>query len=182
VGDLEERLAAGEKMIWTGRPAQGVLFTGHDIFAIPFSLLWCGFAIFWEMLALKTSRTLTLFSLWGIPFVLVGIYGVVGRFIIDGWMRRRIWYGVTDQRILILRAPPFSKFTSINTDRLPELSLNEKADGRGTIYFGPQGPFYGRGYGFGATTPSLSNVPQFIAIQNARSVFEDIQILSRRSS
>ena len=47
--DLSDRMLTGERILWSGRPAQGLLFTGRDVFLIPFSLLWGGFAVFWEI-------------------------------------------------------------------------------------------------------------------------------------
>lgn len=38
-------LAGGEYIIWQGRPEKGGLFTRQEMFMIPFSLVWCGFAI-----------------------------------------------------------------------------------------------------------------------------------------
>jgi hypothetical protein len=60
--------------------------------------------------------------------------------------------------------------------QMPDASLSERADGRGTIRFGEQAPFWGnRGGGFSAWTPSLDPTPQFIAIDEARRVFDYIQ-------
>ena len=82
--------------MWTGRPSAGLLFTSRDIFLVPFSLVWCGFAIFWESSAAwidgrdsvpvgqgPLSNTPTFFLLFGGAFVLVGLYFVFGRFIVD---------------------------------------------------------------------------------------------------
>jgi hypothetical protein len=76
--DLSDRLLAGERILWSGRPAQGLLFTGNDAMLIPFSLLWGGFAIFWEVSALNQPNT-GYFGVFGIPFVLMGLYLIVGR-------------------------------------------------------------------------------------------------------
>lgn len=46
--ELRTELFAGETLLWSGQPEQKVLFHQQDWFAVPFSLLWGGFAIFWE--------------------------------------------------------------------------------------------------------------------------------------
>src|SRR5437879_11675637 len=81
--ELEQRirtdLRSDEKLLWMGQPAQGVRFRGSDLFLIPFSLFWAGFAVYWEWSVIQQGAP-DFFTLWGIPFVLVGIYIVVGRF------------------------------------------------------------------------------------------------------
>ena len=58
---------------------------------IPFSLLWCGFAVFWETMAMRMPGPFfgpgLFFRLWGIPFVFVGLYFVFGRFFADALAR-----------------------------------------------------------------------------------------------
>lgn len=177
--DFQGRLLPGERILWTGAPPGGFLLTPGDIFRIPFSLMWGGFAVFWEWSVLRAGNAPDFFVLWGIPFVLVGLYLIVGRFFADAWVRARTSYAVTTQRILVLRTAPTFKFTTYAIDRLPELSLEERADGRGTIRFQPQVPMWGN-RGWSGWTPS-TDPTQFLLIADARSVFDRIQKLTAKS-
>ena len=64
-------LGPGESILWKGKPGKGHLLTAQDAFLIPFSIVWCGFAIFWEGSVLLTDGPFIM-KLWGIPFVLMG--------------------------------------------------------------------------------------------------------------
>ena len=120
-----------------------------------------------------------IFPLFGIPFVAIGLYFIAGRFFVDAWARGRTRYAVTNQRILILRlGPPFAKFTSLAINRLPELVLDERADGRGTIRFAPLQPMWSN-RNWSGWTPALDPTPQFLSIADARSVFDRIQRASQ---
>jgi hypothetical protein len=171
-----------ERILWSGIPAQGLLFSGRDIFLIPFSLLWCGFAIFWTYMATKQGAPL-FFDAWGAMFVCIGLFFVFGRFIFDAWLRRRIHYAVTNQRILIMRRAPSANFTSIDLDRIPDVQLTGETATRGTLRFGAAAPGYPLS-GYPRMTgwfPALDPVPQFIGIQDPRRVF-DLVMKTRHDS
>lgn len=176
--DLNDQLLTGERIVWSGAPGQGLLLTGADAMMIPFSLVWCGFSIFWETSVLTTPAPF-FFKLFGVPFVLVGLYLVVGRFLVDAWIRQGMQYAVTNKRVLISRSGPFAKFTAVSLDSLPEASLTERGNGRGTIRFGQPAQFWTRSGGYSSWTPSLDATPQFLNIEDARSVFNQIQSQSR---
>jgi hypothetical protein len=177
--DLSDRMLTGERILWSGRPAQGLLFTARDTMLIPFSLMWGGFAVFWETTVLSEPNAPGFFGLWGIPFVLIGLYFIVGRFLLDAWVRGGMLYAVTNKRILISRSGPFRKFTALSLERLPDASISESPNGRGTIRFGAPASFWGGRNNMSSWTPALDPTPQFIGIENARSVFDQIQLASR---
>jgi hypothetical protein len=172
-----DRLLRGERVIWRGRPQQGLLLTGSDGFLIPFSLLWGGFSIFWESSVLRAPNAPIVMVLFGIPFVVIGLFLIFGRFFFDAWIRMGGFYALTDRRVLILRRQPSASFQSVSLDRLPEATLNETSNGRGTIRFGPTVQLWNnRGSGgFGSWIAALDPTPQFLAIDDAKKVFASIQ-------
>ena len=101
---IAQQLNSGERLVWSGRPRGGIRFREADIFVIPFSLVWCGFAIFWEIMASRPVaagrggpwNVAFAFPLFGVPFVLIGLYFVFGRFITDARKRAKTYYGITD--------------------------------------------------------------------------------------
>lgn len=132
-------ITPGESILWKGRPGKGHLFTGHDIFMIPFSIMWCGFAIFWEASVLTTPAPF-FFKLWGIPFVCVGLYLVFGRFIWTAFIRKRTAYVITNKKIIRLRG---NKIDILDGNNMPPVHVSAYKDGSGTIRFG-QLDYYGR--------------------------------------
>ena len=156
-------LFSGERLLWSGQPKQGLVLLGRDALLIPFSLMWGGFAIFWNAsvwaLPIAGGPTSLLFRLWGLPFLVVGLYLIFGRFIHDAHIRKTVSYAVTNQRVLVLRGSRSPKITSLDIDRLPRLELSEHRGGAGTIAFEPNSIFAnGTMNGFGLWTPALIGV------------------------
>jgi hypothetical protein len=171
-------LRQNERLLWSGQPVQGFRLCAADFFLIPFSLLWGGFAIFWETSVIRVGAPF-FFMLWGIPFVLVGLYLIFGRFFIDAWQRAKTFYAITDNRIIIVSGI-FSRNTrSLNIRTLSDISLSEKSNGGGTISFGPINPMFGW---WGSTSwPGMGRYlpPSFNLSENAAGIFEKILSLQR---
>jgi hypothetical protein len=82
------------------------------------------------------------FALWGIPFVAIGLYMVLGRFFAKSYQKRRAMYAVTDQRALIV----FNR-TSLRDTPLKGQPIFTKRtrDGRhATIFVGSPQIYYAR--------------------------------------
>ena len=147
---LQRYLLDGERLLWTGQPDPRRLFSAGDLFLIPFSLMWGGFALFWEATAIGFSSNasggpIVFFLLWGIPFVVAGQYFIWGRFIYKRWDRKRTIYAVTTRRVLVLRG---SRLQTIFVKQLPHMNQTVRADGSGSIEFGSSM----MGFGFWANT------------------------------
>ena len=175
--EIERELSPGERLLWSGQPRRGIRLRSSDAFVIPSSLLWCGFAIFWESSVFNKGGPL-LFMLWGIPFVLFGLYFVFGRFIVDARMRERTFYGITSERIIIVSGLFSRQTKSLQLRTLSDISLTKRADGSGTITLGPQNPMAQRlpaGWP-GAYSPAA---PAFDLIDHAKETYDLIQQLQR---
>jgi hypothetical protein len=169
---ISELLGSGERLLWAGRPGQGIRFRGSDSAAIPFGLFWTGFIVFWELNSMRSGNLFM--QLWGIPFLLVGFHMLVGRFIVDSWQRSRTYYGLTNQRVIIFSKLLSRSVKSLNLRSLTDVSLSERANRTGTITFGPSVQ-QGSGTGFRLQGMNAGLQPSFEMIADARGVFDQIR-------
>ena len=176
---IQQQLSPGERLLWSGQPRAGVVFRSADFFMIPFSLMWGGFAIYWEAMAV-TSDGPFFFKLWGIPFVLIGLYMIVGRFFWDSFARGRTFYGLSDQRVIIVATATGTKVTSLPLRGLPQITLSEKSDGSGTIQFG-HNPSMQSAWFAGTAWPGVQQAPSFEVLENAKNVYEQIRQAQQRA-
>jgi hypothetical protein len=97
-------LIPDEQVLWTGKPDPRVLFTWHDVFLIPFSLLWCGFvATFWlNGTFFDDDAPNSVFRCFILPHTFAGLYFLVGRFIIKVIEKLHTEYVLTDSRALVI--------------------------------------------------------------------------------
>lgn len=128
--DLRHELRADETPQWIGYPIpkQYAIQEGLKLFL--FGIPWTAFVIFWESQAMK-SENLVL-QLWGIPFILVGLY-LLANPLLEYWRALRTIYVVTNQRVLILNGvfrPSKKVFAPSN---LGDFDVERKYDGSGNI-------------------------------------------------
>jgi Bacterial PH domain len=175
---ISSLIGRDERLLWSAQPRQGIFLRSTDAYLIPFSLLWGGFALFWEG-SVVNSNAPVFFRLWGIPFVLVGLYLIVGRFFADARLRSRTYYGLTTERIVIVSGL-FSRTTkSLQLRTLSEVSLAESRGGVGTITFGAVAPWWAGGGGWPGSQRQVS--PAFDSISSARDVYEKIRIAQKQA-
>ena len=140
IDTVERHLSSGEHVEWIGKPDPTKRFSRSDVFLIPFSLMWGGFAILWETLAIAGGAP-WFFGLWGIPFVALGLYLIFGRFIYKADRKRRTVYSVTNRRVLaIVRRRRGEAVEAVYLRSIPNISTNSVANGRGSVEFGLSSP------------------------------------------
>jgi hypothetical protein len=166
-------LSRDEHLLWSGVPRQGLVLSSSDAFLIPFSILWAGFAVFWEVSVLASGGP-GFFALWGIPFVAMGLYITIGRFFVDRIRRARTSYALTSQRIIIRSG---RNTQSLMLAALSDISINERPNRTGTLTFGtapfPMSVLAGSGW------PGVKGPPMLEQIPEARRVFDQIRTAQR---
>lgn len=131
--EIIDQIEGDERLLWADKPARGIKFRVSDVFLTIFSIFWLGFAIFWTYMAMDAS---ILFALFGTPFLLIGVYLLIGRYFLDAISRKNTVYALTNKRI-IQKSGIFTKsYKSVFLENLPSLSYTEKPDGSGDISFG----------------------------------------------
>ena len=172
--EIQQELAPDEKLLWSGRPAQGFRLHAGDAMAIPYSILWLGFAVYWTVTVANMGAALPSL-LVGVGFAVVGLYLLIGRFCLDAVRRSNTLYAVTSERVIIISGIATQSTKSLSIDTLSNVSLTEHANGTGTIYFGsvPNWFWWQRSI----TWPGYASamVPSFELIENPRTVFQMIR-------
>src|SRR5271165_1462802 len=97
---LQPSLRPGEQLLWCGRPDPSVVFVAADILVVPFSLVWLGVAVLWEF-GTQSIGAPAAFRLVGVPFLVIGVYMVAGRFVARYFRKRKTIYGITGERVIV---------------------------------------------------------------------------------
>ncbi len=185
---IQPELAPGERLLWAGQPKASTIFHKEDGFLIPFSLMWGGFAIFWEASAAglwgNTPRPHPhpapfFFLLWGVPFVLIGQYLIWGRFFYAAWKKKRTHYGVTDRRVIVVQNGRTRQMSSAYIDTLPALVKEVGKDGSGTLRFTQAMP-QGRNGGASWNAMAVGAIPTFVDIDDLDAVYRLISDLREK--
>ena len=89
-------IGPGDRVLWKGKPEKGITVRSDELALIPFGAFFTMFAVFWISIAMNAGP----FAFFGIPFVLVGLYMLGGRFIVNEFMKKSTAYVITDKAII----------------------------------------------------------------------------------
>jgi hypothetical protein len=133
---LGRELRSTETLLWAGVPRQNIFLRSNDVFLIPFSLAWFGFVIFAGMQAISKNNGPPSSLIVLIPLGLMGLYLVLGRFLVDAWHRERMVYAVTSERIIAVYGLLKRIVLERSIDSLTDVTLVQGSGNGGTIGFG----------------------------------------------
>lgn len=159
-------IVANESVLWKGRPEKGNIFTRKELIMLPFSLMVCGFSLFWEYMALQTGQLFLV--IWGLPIVAIGIYMLIGRYIQSAFLRNKTFYVITNKKLIIKKGNRINMYQACD---LPPMEVEIHRNGNGTILFCED--VYTRRGRRRSTYIALENLKDIAQAQTAVSMMED---------
>ena len=169
----------GESIFWAGQPNPNrrmLAGFGLWLFFIP----WTAFALFWMAMAgglalIKgEGGAFDFFPLFGLPFILVGIGGLLSPF----WMRmgaKRTVYVITNQRVFTISGVFSTKYKSFHPEQIQFIEREEKSSGSGNLIFSRNTYRDSQG-------SSRTKEDGFYAVQNVKAVERHLENLLRNKN
>lgn len=132
-------LAHGEDILWQGQPGRGIIL--REVLSRGFFMgaVFTGFSIFWISKARRMAPAdeplfALLFPLAGVPFLLIGLWMLIGRHVWDAWMRAGTHYTLTNRQAYIAKHMLGQR--SLETWPLEDIDGVELIDGHpGSVLF-----------------------------------------------
>jgi len=128
---VDNELRSRERVSWAGQPiAKQRAISGFALWL--FFIPWTGFSIFWVNGAIEQSKGESAFPLFGIPFLLIGIWMLLTP--IREWFKaNKTVYVVTNQRAFTIEAIKSIKVTNFNSEHITNIEKKINIDGSGDL-------------------------------------------------
>lgn len=163
---LRAELKPGETVTWVGQPIPNrYMRDGFKLWV--FFIPWTAFTLFWIAAAAgfklpRFDSGWSLFPLWGLPFLLIGLGGLSSPF----WLRhkaRSIVYALTNQRAISIEGTRSIEVRSFLTIDLAAVARTQHQDGSGNLILSLESVTDNKG-------SSRTTRHGFFAIENVRHV------------
>jgi hypothetical protein len=132
---IRRHLAAGEPLLWSGFPRQGVVLRPIDLLFTPFGAAWTAFSLWWLVTARDAASPAPPTAL-GLLSVTFGLHLTFGRLLLEAVRRGRACYGITARRVLAVSGLLRPVLAEAALQELPFVRFRERSDGSGSIDFG----------------------------------------------
>ena len=183
---IGREIPPGERLLWSGRPPQGLRLRGADLYLIPIGLCWTAFAVF-ALVSTLTREEPALGAAINAPFLLLlvalGVYMLVGRLWVDAYWRRGTCYGVTSERVVVVTT--WFRRVSVHSlvlQQIAEVRLTLFRHGDGLIGFGSIPSWWHAGAGWPAhNSPGLVSLELAADARVVYQIIRDVQSLSAKN-
>jgi hypothetical protein len=179
--EITRELNSGERLIWTGRPGQGLIFRPRDVIPGVFGIVWTAFVLAGLVSSVRSNKYAPPIGILAL-FLAIGFYLVAGRFLVDALRRAKTSYGVTNERVLIISGIFQRTVKSLNLRTLSDITLRERRDQRGSISFGGSAEWLWFMSGIDVWVPGAGDSKSFEYIRNAKQVYEQIRGAQRAAA
>lgn len=127
-------LSQGERVLWNGAPVSGIYVRPADFMIAGFVGLVAVVTAVWSHQSHASEAGVDAVRLLAMFAVVVGL-AAVNIVLVAPWLRSRITYVLTDQRIVIVLRSWTMRTESIQLRALLDVVLEERRSGLGTIRF-----------------------------------------------
>jgi hypothetical protein len=136
---FNDELTAGERIEWCGKPYQGIFFEKEDIVRLIPNIVFSSLFVFIFLrffLNIISFLGIVVFIILSTLVTFSAISMLAGKLIIGPWRRRKTFYAVTNQRIIIISGIENRNIKSIRLNGLKEINVSYRKNGKGIIRFG----------------------------------------------
>ena len=136
---IRSELKPGESIVWAGQP-DSVEYMKSSILGFLFFIPWTAFSIFWIAGASGfeipdfSKGGFAYFPLFGLPFLLIGIWGLSSP-LREKLKAKNVIYAITTQRVIIIEGSRSTSYKSYYPDQLKNIERIQKNNSFGSIYF-----------------------------------------------
>lgn len=130
-------LQAGETVRWEGRPAPRC-FTFRNWRQSLFGVFLLVLAVYWQIVGIELASAYDLaFVAWiPLPVLLAALYLSIGHLLLSRMEWEKVFYAVTDRRILVLKGVRRQRLFDLPLDRVVYFQLRPRGMELGTVRIG----------------------------------------------
>ncbi len=178
---IQLELMPEEEILWSGKSSLKKWISYGDYMYIPFSLMWCGFVLYWEWTVIRFQYPAS-FHLLGIPFAIFGLYMVAGRFLYKYYKKKSSCYVLTNLRAIEAYEHKWFKRREMPVKEMGRMLRFVEKDGYGVIVFNDVNPalIMKLNDGMELFRRKTKSVVGFYDIENVEQLYEMVQALKRQ--
>lgn len=143
---LDKELLNDESVLWMGMPIKNKLFNRIDALLIPLGFIWSFGGIIYEKMALDNMLLSADYSILEqlisiipfiivMPVVIIGFYLLFVRFLIKTYIKNKILYAITTQRIFVIYNGFHKRIKNMNIGLITNMETSTNKRGIGSINF-----------------------------------------------
>ncbi|MBR2024982.1 MAG: DUF308 domain-containing protein [Clostridia bacterium] len=176
--EIKQYLDVNEDILWCDKPFKKITFSSGDVFTTLFGVVWLSFSLFWVASAFFATKGAAgfakVFPLFGIPFVLIGLYLLFFRHIVSYIRRKNMIYTLTSKRVMIVHTGKRQYVQEYRYEDISNIQIKCDDNDVGSIFFFSGEIRYNNG-------KSYSSTSGIFGIKNTKKVYKILsQCLERK--